>query len=38
MQYHSQARFILSAWRVDVIAVEGETGEAKITHFENVVG
>lgn len=25
-------------WRVDVIAVEGETGEAKIVHFENVVG
>ncbi len=25
-------------WRVDVIAVEGESGEAKITHFENVVG
>ena len=25
-------------WRVDVIAVEGETGEAKITQFENVVG
>ncbi len=24
-------------WRVDVIAVEGETGEAKVTHFENVV-
>ena len=24
-------------WRVDVIAVEGETGEAKIRHFENVV-
>jgi putative endonuclease len=23
-------------WRVDVIAVEGETGEAKIVHFENV--
>jgi hypothetical protein len=26
----------LSTWRVDVIAVEGETGEAKIVHFENV--
>jgi putative endonuclease len=25
-------------WRVDVIAVEGETGQAKISHFENVVG
>jgi len=25
-------------WRVDVIAVEGETGEAEIRHFENVVG
>lgn len=25
-------------WRVDVIAVEGESGAAKITHFENVVG
>ncbi len=25
-------------WRVDVIAVEGETGEAKILHFENVAG
>lgn len=25
-----------STWRVDVIAVEGETGEAKIVHFENV--
>ena len=24
-------------WRVDVIAVEGETGEAKIVHFENVI-
>jgi len=24
-------------WRVDVIAVEGETGELKITHFENVL-
>jgi putative endonuclease len=24
-------------WRVDVIAVEGETGEVKITHFENVL-
>jgi putative endonuclease len=24
-------------WRVDVIAVEGESGEARITHFENVV-
>jgi len=23
---------------VDVIAVEGETGEAKILHFENVAG
>ncbi len=23
-------------WRVDVIAVEGETGKAKIVHFENV--
>lgn len=23
-------------WRVDVIAVEGESGEAKITQFENV--
>jgi putative endonuclease len=23
-------------WRVDVIAVEGETGEAKIVHFENI--
>ncbi len=27
-----------STWRVDVIAVEGETGEAKVTHFENVTG
>ena len=26
-----------STWRVDVIAVEGESGEARITHFENVV-
>jgi hypothetical protein len=26
-----------STWRIDVIAVEGETGEAKIFHFENVV-
>jgi putative endonuclease len=26
-----------STWRLDVIAVEGETGEAKIVHFENVV-
>jgi putative endonuclease len=25
-----------TTWRVDVIAVEGETGEAKISHFENV--
>jgi putative endonuclease len=25
-------------WRVDVIAVEGETGKAKFTHFENVGG
>lgn len=25
-------------WRVDVIAVEGETGLPKITHFENVMG
>ena len=24
-------------WRVDVIAVEGETGEVIITHFENVL-
>ncbi len=24
-------------WRLDVIAVECETGEAKITHFENVL-
>ena len=24
-------------WRVDVIAVEGETGEAKIVHFENIM-
>ena len=24
-------------WRVDVIAVEGESGDAKIVHFENVV-
>jgi putative endonuclease len=24
-------------WRVDVISVEGETGEAKITHFENII-
>ncbi len=24
-------------WRVDVIAVEGETGVAKIVHFENVI-
>ncbi len=24
-------------WRVDVISVEGETGEAKIRHFENVI-
>lgn len=24
-------------WRVDVIAVEAESGVAKITHFENVV-
>jgi len=27
-----------STWRVDVIAVEGETGEVVIRHFENVVG
>ena len=27
-----------TTWRVDVIAVEGETGEAKVVHFENVVG
>lgn len=27
-----------STWRVDVIAVEGETGMPKITHFENVMG
>ena len=27
----------LSTWRMDVIAVEGETGETKIVHFENVV-
>ena len=26
-----------ATWRVDVIAVEGETGEAKISQFENVV-
>jgi putative endonuclease len=26
-----------STWRVDVIAVESETGEARITHFENVI-
>jgi len=26
-----------SAWRVDIIAVEGESGEAKIVHFENVI-
>ena len=26
-----------STWRIDVIAVEGETGEAKIVHFENIV-
>lgn len=26
-----------STWRMDVIAVEGETGEAKIFHFENVI-
>jgi putative endonuclease len=25
-------------WRVDVIAVEGETGKANIRHFENVAG
>ena len=25
-----------ATWRVDVIAVEGETGEAKISHFENI--
>ena len=25
-----------STWRMDVIAVEGESGEAKIVHFENV--
>lgn len=24
-------------WRVDVIAVEGETGKVNITHFENVL-
>jgi putative endonuclease len=24
-------------WRVDVISVETETGEAKITHFENII-
>ena len=39
----SAERYILDhpefqTWRVDVIAVEGETGEANIVHFENVVG
>ena len=26
-----------TTWRVDVIAVDGETGEARVVHFENVV-
>ncbi|MBV6394980.1 MAG: hypothetical protein HFACDABA_00551 [Anaerolineales bacterium] len=26
-----------STWRMDIISIEGETGEAKIVHFENVV-
>lgn len=26
-----------TTWRVDVIAVEGETGEAKVVHFENII-
>jgi len=25
-----------TTWRVDVIAIESESGEAKISHFENV--
>jgi putative endonuclease len=32
---HNHPEF--NTWRVDVIAVESETGEAKITHFENVL-
>ena len=33
---HAHPEF--TTWRVDVIAVEGESGQAQITHFENVVG
>lgn len=25
-----------STWRMDIITVEGETGEARVVHFENV--
>jgi len=36
-QEYTLAHPEFSTWRMDVVAVEGETGEAKIVHFENVV-